>query len=174
MLEEALDLHLSQRVETDPNASVFIFANLALADAGLGDISDAESLFQKGLSVAVSNKHRLQGPILTDLAELECRTGRVDQGLARLDEARPLVVETYPDDPWRAAHVDNVRAGCLTVVKKYADAAKLIESSDPIVFNKWAPNTLYGYDALQRSIHLYSLMGSTAKVSEYRRLAERK
>jgi len=50
----------------------------------------------------------------------------------------------------------------------------LIESSDPVVLEKWPPSTLYGYDAIQRSIRLYSLMGNAAKVSEYRRLADRK
>src|SRR6202044_2310723 len=122
----------------------------------------------------IANKHRLQGPILADLAELECRSGRIAQGLARLEEARPLVVETYPEDPWRAAHVDNVRAGCLTAAKRYTDAAKLLEASDPIVLKKWPPNTLYGYDAVQRSVRLYSLMGNATKAAEYRRLAEKK
>jgi tetratricopeptide (TPR) repeat protein len=174
LLQEALGMQLSQRVDTDAKALVFIFANLALADAELGDLADAEPLFQKGLSAAISNKHRLQGPILTDLADLECRTGRVDQGLARLDEARPLVIESYPEDPWRAAHVDNVRAGCLTAAKRYADAAQMIETSDPIVLKKWPPGTLYGHDALQRTMRLYSFMGDTAKLSAYRRLAEQK
>jgi tetratricopeptide (TPR) repeat protein len=173
LLQEALSLQSAQVAET-ADALVFIYANLALSDEKLGDLAEAESLFKKGLSAAVASKHRLQGPILTDLAELECRTGRVDQGLAQLDEARPLVVSTYPDDPWRAAHVDNVRAGCLTVAKRYPEAAQLIESSDPIVLGKWPGGSLYGYDAIQRSIHLYTAMGSGAKVLEYRRLAEKK
>lgn len=173
MLEEALTMQLSQRSETDA-AVVFIFANLGLTEAGLGDLTGAESLFQKGLSAAVVNKHRLHGPILTDLADLECRTGHVDRGLARLEEARPLVIESYPEEPWRAAHIDNVQAGCLTAARRYTDAAQLIETSDPIVLKKWPPSTLYGYDALQRTVRLYTLMGDTAKVSEYRRLAERK
>jgi tetratricopeptide (TPR) repeat protein len=174
MLQEALSMQLSQRVETDAKALVFIFANLGLTEAELGNLADAEPLFQKGLSAAIANKHRLHGPILTDLADLECRTGRVDQGLARLETARPLVIESYPEDPWRVAHVDNVRAGCLTAAKRYADAARLFEASDPIVLKKWPQGTLYGYDALQRTLHLYSIMGNTAKVSEYRRLADKK
>jgi tetratricopeptide (TPR) repeat protein len=173
MLQEALSMQLSQRTETDA-AVIFIFANLALTETGLGDLAGAEPLFQKGLSAAITNKHRLHGPILTDLADLECRTGRVEQGLARLEEARPLVAESYPEEPWRVAHIDNVRAGCMTAAKRYVDAAQLIERSDPLVLKKWPPGTLYGYDALQRTVRLYSLMGDTAKVSEYRRLAERK
>jgi tetratricopeptide (TPR) repeat protein len=173
MLQESLSLQSSQVAESD-NDFVFIYANLALSEVGLGNNAQAEPLFQRALSAAIANKHRLQGPILTDLAELECHTGRVEQGVARLDEARSLIVETYPEDPWRAALVDGVRAGCLTVQKKYAEAAKLVESSDPIVLQRWPPNTLYGYDAVQRSVRLYSLMGDAAKVSEYRRLAAKK
>jgi tetratricopeptide (TPR) repeat protein len=173
LLQEALSLNSSQVAET-ANALAFIYANLALSDAGLGEIAEAESLFKKGLIAAVASKHRLQGPILTDLAELECRTGRVDEGLAQLEEARPLVVKAYPEDPWRVAYVDNVRAGCLTVAKRYAEAAQLIDSSDPIVLGKWPAGTLYGYDAIRRSIRLYSAMGNGVKVLEYRRLAEKK
>lgn len=173
MFQEALQMQLSQRLETDA-ASVFIFANLAITEAELGNLADAEPLFRKGLSAAISNKHRLHGPILTDLADLECRTDRVDEGLAKLDEARPLVVEDYPDDPWRTAHVDNVRAGCLTAAKRYTEAAQFIESSDPVLFKKWPAGTLYGYDALQRTFRLYALTGNASKASELRKLAERK
>jgi len=173
MFQEALDMQLSQRVET-ATALVFIYANLAITEAQLGHLADAEPLFVKGLAVAVANNHRLHGPILTDLADLECRTGRVDAGLARLDEARPRVVKDYPDDAWRAAHLDNVRAGCLTEAKRYPEAAELIEASDPIVFKRWSARTLYGHDALQRTARLYALTGNADKATEYRRLAERK
>jgi tetratricopeptide (TPR) repeat protein len=173
MLQKSLDNRSSQIVETQ-GGWAFVYGNLALADAQLGDYSTAEPLFHKGLQAAIINKHRLHGPILTDIADLECRTGRVNDGLTRLDEARPIVAARYPDDPWRVAYVDNVRAGCLTQVKRYAEAERLIESSDPVILKKWPSGTLYGHDALQRSVSLYSLTGNAAKLAEYRKLAEKK
>ena len=146
----------------------FIFANLALARMGLGDLKGAEPLFHKGLTAAVLNKHRLRGPILTDLADLECRSKRYDQGLIRLDEAKPIVAARYPDDSWRVAHVDNVRAGCLTGLKRFAEAKALMASSLPIILQKWPPSTLFGHDALERAVRLYTRTGDAARVDAYR------
>ena len=153
-LSESIDVRKGEVLETSANMA-FEFSNLALADMGVGHLDTAEPLFQKGLKAAILNKHRLHGPILTDLADLECRSKRYEQGLKRLDEARPIVAARYPDDPWRVAHVDNVRAGCLTGLKRYPEATQLILSSLPIVLQKWRPDSLYGHDALQRKMRLY-------------------
>ena len=152
----------------------FAFSNLALTRMGLNDLKGAEPLFQKGLKAAIANKHRLHGPILTDLADLECRSKRFEQGLKRLDEARPIVAARYPDDPWRVAHVDNVRAACLTGVKRYAEAEALIESSLLIVLKKWPPDSLFGHDALERTMRLYRATRNSAKLAKYTAMAKAK
>ena len=167
LLQETVDPGGADVPETS-DIMTFRFTNLALARMGLGDLKGAEPLFQKGLRAAVINKHRLLGPILTDLADLECRSGRFEQGLKRLDEARPIVATRYPDDAWRTAFVDNVRAGCLTGLRRYPEAASLTATSLPIVLKKWVPNTLYGHDALQRAVRLYARSGDTAKADAYR------
>ena len=95
-------------------------------------------------------------------------------GLARLDEARPIVAERYPHDPWRLAHLDNVRAGCLTGDRRYGEAEPLIASSMPVLLTKWPPDTLYGYDAVQRSLRLYRLTGDQPKLAQYRLLTQSK
>src|SRR5262249_13641378 len=150
----------------------FVLSNLALIEMGSGNYDASRAYFTRALSNAVQNKHRLHGPILTDLADLDCRTGNVDEGLARLEEARPIVAARYPDDPWRLAHLDNVRAGCLTHKKRYAEAEPLIAASVPVILKKWPAGTLYGYDGLQRSIALYRLTGDQARLAQYRLLAE--
>lgn len=152
----------------------FAYSNLALARMGLGDLNTAEPLFQKGLKAAIANQHRLIGPILTDLADLECRSKRYAQGLKRLDEARPIVAARYPDDPWRVAHVDNVRAGCLVGLRRLAEAEPLIDSSLPVILKKWPPDSLFGHDALDRTLKLYRATGNTAKLARYRALAQTK
>ena len=76
--------------------------------------------------------------------------------------------------PWRLAHLENVRAGCLTRAKRYPEAEPLVASSMPVLLKKWPPDTLYGHDALQRSIQLYQATGSQAKLAHYRLLAENK
>ncbi len=156
----------SQVVETE-DTMAFLYSNLALADMGLGRSTAAEPQFQLALRAAIANKHRLHGPILTDLADLECRTGRYRAGLTRLAEARPIVAARYADDPWRTAHVDNVRAGCLTGMRRFAEATALMQSSLPVVLRKWPPDTLFGHDALTRATRLYGLAGDAARAAEY-------
>jgi tetratricopeptide (TPR) repeat protein len=171
LLEPSARNFSQQVLETDPNMA-FVLSNLALIEMGSGNYDAARTYFTRALSNATQNKHRLHGPILTDLADLECRTGGVDEGLARLDEARPIVAARYPDDGWRLAHLDNVRAGCLTHQKRYAEAEPLIAASMPVILKKWPADTLYGYDGLQRSIALYRLTGDQTRLAHYRLLAE--
>ena len=155
LLQQSLAARSSQTVETDDQLA-FVLSNLALANMGLGDYREAEPLFERALKIAILNKHRLHGPILTDLADLECRTGRSRQGLKRLEEARPIVAARYPDDPWRTALIDNVEGGCLTALGQYAKAEPLLNSSAAALAEQWKPGSLYGYDALERSRRLAS------------------
>ena len=112
--------------------------------------------------------------IITDLADLQCRTGRAQRGLEQLQEARPMMAERYPDDPWRVALVDSVHAGCLTQLGSYAAAAALIESSTPTILARWKPDSLYGYDSLQRAISLYERTGDQVQAGRYRGLRSRR
>ena len=173
LLLESIDIRKGQVLETGDEMA-FSFSNLALARMGLGDLTNAEDDFRKALTAAIANKHRLHGPILTDLADLECRSKRFEQGLKRLDEARPIVAARYPNDPWRVAHVDNVRAGCLTGLKRYAEAESLLESSLPIVLKKWPPDSLFGHDALERTMRLYRATGNSEKLAKYTAMAKAK
>jgi len=156
ILEQGIPLMLAQRDETRDEFA-FVFSNLALAYMGLSDYAKAEPLFQKGLHAAILNKHRLHAPILTDLADLECRTKRYEAGLARLDEARPIMAARYPDDPWRVALVDSVKGGCLLGLNRRKEAESLLLQSAPVIQKKWKSDTLYGYDVTQRSTRLRNL-----------------
>ena len=145
------------------DAMTFRYANLALVRMGEGDLPGGDGCFEGGRGRVMGTSTAFTGRSITDLADLECRTGRYSEGLARLDEAQPIVAKRYPDDPWRLAHLDNVRAGCLTRAKRYAEAESLMAASLPVLLPKWPADTLYGYDAQQRAIELYGLTGNTAE-----------
>ena len=130
---------------------------------GTGNYDAAATAFDKGLKAAIANKSRMHAPILVDIADLECRRGHFDTGLAKIESARPLMAERYPDDPWRMALLDNVEAECLTGQRKFVEADALLSSSIPVLLKKWGPLTLYGNDALRRAINLYQLTGDPAR-----------
>lgn len=170
MLEEAVRIQLTQQDETQRDL-IFAFTNLGLARMGTREYDGAEAAFGKGLQAAISNKNRMHAPILVDLADLECRTNRFEDGLARIETARPMMAERYPDDPWRSALLDNVQAECLTGLRRFAEADALITQSMPVLMKKWNPGSLYGADALGRAVRLYQLMGDAARAAKYRRMA---
>ncbi len=164
-LADAVSIYAAEQSETH-EGQVFAWTNLALAYMGLGEFAAAEPLLQRALSAAVATKHRLEGPILTDLADLECRTRRIEAGLARLDRARPIAAARYPDETWRVAFVDNVRAGCLAQIGRLKEAESLMIESMPALLDKWAANTYYGHDAVQRATRVYSKTGNRARLTE--------
>jgi tetratricopeptide (TPR) repeat protein len=169
ILNGALTLFRAKRTEVH-DETIFTLSNLGLAEFELGHNREAEALMLQALQAAVADKQRLHGPILGDLADLECRTGRSRAALARLDEARPIVAARYGDDPWRAAQIDNVRAGCLGQQRHYAAADALMQASLPVILKKWPPDTMYGHDALERAVRLYTASGDAARVVQYRAL----
>lgn len=172
VLEQAVEIMASQHSETH-DSLVFGCTNLALARMGIGDYAHAEPLLRKALRAAVQTKHRLEGPILTDLADLDCRVGRTPEGLAHLDAAEPLVVQRYADEPWRQAHLQNVRAGCYARSGRLEEAVRLVASSTPVVLEKWPAATFYGHDTLARAVSVYQSLGDERKAAEYRRMAAR-
>jgi hypothetical protein len=113
----------------------------------------------------------MHAPILVDIADLQCRTGRYDAGQETLESARPIMAQRYPDDPWRIALLDNVKAACLTGKQRFSEADALVETSVPVLLKRWPPASLYGYDALRRAIRLYQLMGDPVRAAKYRRIA---
>ncbi|QQV77688.1 tetratricopeptide repeat protein [Sphingomonas aliaeris] len=108
LLRRASAITLAQQSETYDDLA-FTFANLAIAERGLGNTKEAETLLRKAWRAAALHKHRNRAPILTELADLLCARGDHVEGLALLDQALPLMRADYPDDPWRLAWIANTR-----------------------------------------------------------------
>jgi tetratricopeptide (TPR) repeat protein len=149
ILERAIAINLTQRDEASFNMA-FPYSNLALAKHGLGTLGAAEPLFRKALVAARANKHRTLAPILTDLADLLCENGQTGEGLAMLDEARPIMVKTYPKDAWRVAWTDMVRGSCLLKAGRRSEGAAMIRGNAKAVQSRWPPGSLYGHIAAER------------------------
>jgi hypothetical protein len=87
------------------------------------------------------------------------RNGKADHG------------RTLSRHPWRSALLDNVKAECLTGLRRFPEADALIAQSMPALMKKWSPGSLYGADALGRAVRLYQSMGDAARAAKYRRMA---
>ncbi len=142
--------NISTQISPDHDDLAFIYANLALAQQGTGDDASAEANFLKALPIARKHNHRTLPQTLADIAEIECRSKRVSAGLARLDEAQPLMLKFYPTDAWRASYVEQIRGACLIAQGNQAEGIALLEESTPVLVERWGEAGLYGYDASRR------------------------
>lgn len=154
-LKRALAINLKQRDDTHDDLA-FTFANLAIVERGLGNADQAQKLFVRALGAAYKHKHRNLGPILVDLAALDCQAGRTDQGFARLDEAVSLIKSVYPQDPWRMAWAENTRAACLLAAGKPDQAKKYFDRSVPVLMERWPRGSLYASIAYRRQSQLHA------------------
>ena len=149
LLERAIAINLRQgRASHDDMA--FLYSNLGIARRNLGNLGEGEAMLERALGVAREHDHRTLGPILADLAEIRCRTGRADQGLILLDQAAAATRRDYPDDAWRSAWVENVRGECLIRSGRREEGRAAVARSTPIIAERWRPNTLYGGNAARR------------------------
>jgi len=149
LLQRAAAITLAQQNETHDDLA-FTFANLAIAERGLGRAKEAEQLLRKALRAAELHKHRNLGPILTDLADLRCASGDFREGLALLTRAAPITRTAYSDDPWRWAWLESTRGACLLVAGRPDEARKLIVANMPVLKQRWSADSLFGRMAAQR------------------------
>ena len=143
LLARALQINL-KAVGDQADDLIFEYANLGIAERGVGDLAAAEAAFEKAEPLARQRKHRNLAPILVERAELACMTGRSAHGLDLVTEAQPIMAATYKKDAWRTAWVGAVRADCLARAGHRSEAAALLGANAPIIQGRWAPATLYG------------------------------
>jgi tetratricopeptide (TPR) repeat protein len=155
LLARSASNNIRQRGPNHPDLA-FILPNLGLAAAGRGRFDLAELNLRRGLVIAMANSHRNRGPIMTDLASLHCRRGDYARAEQLLDRAGPLMLADYPADPWRAAWVDNTRGDCLRRQGRVEPARALLASSAPVIAARWPAESLYGWQARQRSTSMKS------------------
>ena len=136
LLRRAVDIQAKQR-DADTGELVFPLANLGIALRGSGDTAGARAALERARTIAAQTGHRNLAPVMVDLADLDCAQGQKDKGEALIGAARPLMLETYPDDPWRIGWLDLVDAAC----RGDRQAARQAASA---VLAKWGPSTHYG------------------------------
>ena len=152
LLLRAVAIDTREREGTDDLA--FEYANLGIAERGLGRLAEAARDFARAETIARARKHRNLAPILVEQAELACNAGEPARGLARLSEAAPIMARDYPGDPWRMAWLNIVRADCLGRDGQRAQALALMADNRKAIRDRWPKSTLYGarLDAAERRL----------------------
>lgn len=146
LLRRAVAINLAQRDDRSPEL-VFEYTNLGIALRGVGDVKGGEEAFRKALSAARKHKHRNLAPILVNLADVACERRDVDEGLALLSEAAPIMARVYLDDPWRSAWVEVIRANCLLKAGRRAEALSIATPATATIAVRWPRGSHYAVRA---------------------------
>lgn len=77
-----------------------------------GQRAEARTLLDEGLAIAEASSHRMLGPMLNALADLDCSEGALERGTARAERSLALAREAGEADAWRAAQAEVTLAAC--------------------------------------------------------------
>lgn len=121
-----------------------------LALAGLGRTAEARESFIAGLAVAQANAMPKAVELLVDRADLECGSGRVDEGLRLVAASRAELHRLALPEVWRRARIDIVEGGCLIAAGQSDRARPLLRAATPLVIDRWGLRSLFGTAATSR------------------------
>jgi len=114
MLRDALASDRRNMSETFDDLAYPLF-NLAAARYTQGDRDEAKRLLEEALPIAEKSHHRMHGPILSTLADLECSGGDTARGTELAAIAVTVNAEHADIAPWYVAQARLTQAYCDTV-----------------------------------------------------------
>lgn len=97
-----------------------------------GEHEEARALLQEGLGVARANRHRMLGPILNALADLDCSHGDAAAGLALAREAVDTLASAPEADAWRGAQARVTLASCRAAAGEPVEPAGFAAELDAL------------------------------------------
>ena len=142
MAEQAISVVLQ-----DNDGSLDSLANmydtLGLAKGALGQVSDARLALSKSIRIGHMHEMAKEGEALGDLAELECTSGNVRDGYAKLAEARAAYLRTDATENWRGARLNAVQAQCQYRSGSRSEAKRLAQKNRPAIVTRWGEGSLF-------------------------------
>ena len=143
----------------DHDDFAYSYNSLALAELGLGRTRQAKAYLDEGIRIARQHHHRMRAPLLMNRADLACREHDTAAAKAWLDEARMALAEDYPDEPWRAAQLENVALFCAALTPgSKPDLAPLVATL-PEIDRHWGRDRLYAREARWRIRKAFAAQG---------------
>jgi tetratricopeptide (TPR) repeat protein len=111
LLRDALAVDRTHRDENFDDLA-YILNNLALVRAAQKDTAEASALWLEALPVAEAADHRMLGPILTGLADVQCLNGHSSNAQDLADRAVSVSQEEFGADDWHSHRAVLTREYC--------------------------------------------------------------
>jgi hypothetical protein len=105
-----------------------------------GDVLEAQGLLEEASSIATASQHRILGPVLASLADIECSNGKPDQGTSLAEQALSLSSAEYGAADWNSQRAFLTLAYCrrLTGLEEDGDAAnRALEGALEVIQQRW-------------------------------------
>jgi tetratricopeptide (TPR) repeat protein len=91
---------------------VYPLNSLGMVRLAQGRYSEADALFRRALPVAAARLPDMQGAVMVNLADTQCRSGKLASGTTEARAALANMQSVHKADPWQAAWADSVLAAC--------------------------------------------------------------
>ena len=121
LLRDALAVDRTHRDENFDDLA-YTLNNLALVRAAENDTAEASVLWSEALPVAEAAGHRMLGPILTGLADMQCLNGQLANSTEFADRAIAVNQEEFGADDWHSHRAVLTREYCRKLGNGNADA----------------------------------------------------
>ena len=135
LLRDALDSDRRHRSAEFDDLS-YSLNNLAVVRMAQGDAVEARTLLEEALPIAEKAQHPMLGPILANLADLDCGGDAVARGVERAARAQALDRERHGDEHWQVHYAALVEAACRARMGERVDAAA-VEEHRGAVEKRW-------------------------------------
>jgi tetratricopeptide (TPR) repeat protein len=143
MFRETISIDREVRVDGFDELA-YTLNNLALARTGLGDNTEAEALLREALGIATTHGHPMRGPILANLADVLCSTGRRAEGVDLAQQAVEASGSDHGPAHWRTRQAELIAAWCGAPPAPSVVSGQALQT----ILTRWGKDNLYA----QRSI----------------------
>ena len=147
LLRDALAIDLNRRSAGFDDLA-YTLNNLALVRIALGDSNEAESLLQQALPIAEASHHRMLGPILTGLADIQCRAGKAG-GLELAERAVTAGREEFGGDDWNSQRAVLTHAYCGALAGGQVDL-KAVDAALCAINKRWSDQNYFSVRASEQ------------------------
>jgi len=141
LLREGLLIDRTHRSEGFDDLA-FTLNNLALTRMAQGDNQEARTLLEEALKIAEASRHRMLGPILVGLADINCQAGDTGTGMELAQRSVVVTEAEYGEDDWRSQRALLTAAYCKHLAGQ-ATNLKLLNQARDALHERWGPESYF-------------------------------
>ena len=163
-LRASLAIDRAQRSESFDDLA-YPLNNLALVRMARGDFAEARSLLEEARVISEAANHRMLGPVLTSLADIDCEEGQAEAGASLASRAVKLTAAEFGPDDWHTHHAVLVNIWCDALRGAAIDAARS-QAALTALSAHWGEDSWFARRASRQQSYIEQQLGAPSQRSE--------